>query len=57
MASNIEKGKMLVQKLVSTKALLIWEAHKKPVTYKGLSPSTTQLAKSLAKKVTNSQVS
>ena len=48
---------MLVEALVSTKALLIWEVPKKVVTYKGLSLSTTQLAKSLEENVTDSLVS
>ena len=46
-----------MEALVFTKALLIWEAPKKVVTYKGLSPSTSLLAKSLAEKVTNFLVS
>ena len=53
----IWRDKILVEASVSTKVLLIWEALKKVVTYKGLSPSTTRLAKSLAKKVTDSLVS
>ena len=56
-ASNVEKGKILVEVLVSTEALIIWEAPKRVVTYKGLSPSTTQLDKSMADKVTDSLVS
>ena len=57
MASNVERGKMLEETLVSTKTLLIWEAHKKAITYKGLSPSTNRLAKSLVEKVIDSRVS
>ena len=56
-ASTDGKGKMLVEAPVSIKVLLIWEAPKKVVTYKSLSPTTTQLAKFLAEKVTDSLVS
>ena len=45
---------MLVDALMSTKALLIRDAPKKAVRYKGLSPSTTWLAKSLLEKVIES---
>ena len=53
-ASNGGRGRMLVDALVSTKALLIRDAPKKAVRYKGLSPSTTWLAKSLLEKVIES---
>ena len=56
-ASNVKRGRMLVEAPLSTKALLIWEALRKVVTYKGLSPSTTLLAKSLVEKVTDSLIS
>ena len=56
-ASNVRRGRMLVKALVSTKALLIWEAPKKVVTYKGLSLSISRLAKSLEENVTDSLVS
>ena len=53
-ASNVGRGKMLVDALVSTKALLIRDAPKKAVKYKDLSPSTTRLARSLLEKVIES---
>ena len=48
---------MLMEALVSTNALLIWEALKKAMTYKVLLPSIARLAKSLTEKVTDSLVS
>ena len=56
-ASKVRMGRMLVEAPVSIKALLFWKAPKKAITYKGLSPSMTLLAKSLEEKVTNSLVS
>ena len=53
-ASKVGKGKILVDALVSTNALLIWDAPEKEVTYEGLLPSTTQLIRSLLEKVTES---
>ena len=55
--SFLWRDEILVEASVSTKVLLIWKALKKVVTYKGLSPSTTRLTKSLTKKATYSLVS
>ena len=53
-ASNVGRGRILVDASISTKAILIQDAPKKAVRYKVLSPSTTQLARSLLEKVTES---
>ena len=53
-ASNVGRGKMLVDAPMSTKAHLIRDAPNKAVRYKGLSPSTTRLARSLLENVTKS---
>ena len=53
-ASNVGRGRMLVDASMSTKALLIRDAFKKAVRYRGLSPSTTRLARSLLEKVIES---
>lgn len=48
---------MLVEAPMSIKAFLTWEAPKKVVTFKGLSPSTVLLAKNLGEEVIDSLVS